>query len=393
MKLQSATRRISLFDTTLRDGEQAPANAMSPEQKLDLALRIEALGVDSVEAGFPASSPSDFRATQLISKALTKARFATFSRTVRRDVETAVRAGGTDNHEVQMVATGSDLHLKYKRGITREQSVAEVVDTVAFAASLGIEHISVGIEDATRSEDDFLQALTESAVEAGATCIIIADTSGCTTPDQYGTLIGKIRRWAPAPIRLSTHCHDDFGLSLANALAGIEAGADEVQATLGGIGERAGNTALEELAGLLAYKQDHLGVHTDIDIAAMYDAYTALRGIIRLEQPRNKAIFGTYAFGTAAGIHQQGILANPETYEYVEPSRFGRERSLLIGRHSGRAVLRHLLEQLDVQVDDEQLGELYRVHIAEREGGDCEDLETVKARLARELTRVPALAG
>ncbi|GGZ04115.1 pyruvate carboxyltransferase [Streptomyces nitrosporeus] len=392
MSDQRATRRISVFDTTLRDGEQAPANAMNPEQKLDMALRIEALGVDSVEAGFPASSPSDFEATRLISKELTSARFATFSRTTRRDVETAVEAGGTVNHEVQMVATGSDLHLKYKRGITREQSVAEVVDTVAFARSLGVEHISVGIEDATRSEDGFLQALTESAVEAGATCVIIADTSGCTTPDQYGTLIGKIRRWAPAPIRLSTHCHDDFGLSLANALAGIEAGADEVQATLGGIGERAGNTALEELAGVLAYKSDHLKVHTDIDISAMYAAYTALRGIIRLEQPRNKAIFGTYAFGTTAGIHQQGILANPETYEYVEPSRFGRERSLLIGRHSGRAVLRHLLEQLGVEVDDERLHELYRVHIAERAGGDCEDLDIVKARLALELGRtlVPA---
>ncbi|GLF98501.1 LeuA family protein [Streptomyces yaizuensis] len=393
MSEQRATRRISLFDTTLRDGEQAPANAMNPEQKLDLALRIEALGVDSVEAGFPASSPSDVEATKLISKELSKARFATFSRTVRRDVEIAVEAGGTVNHEVQMVATGSDLHLEYKRGITREQSVAEVVDTVGFTRSLGIEHISVGIEDATRSDDAFLQALTESAVEAGATCIIIADTSGCATPEEFGTLMGKIRRWAPAPIRLSTHCHDDFGLSLANALAGIAAGADEVQATLGGIGERAGNTALEELAGVIAYKQDHLGVHTDIDLGAMYDAYTALRRIIRLEQPRNKAIFGTYAFGTTAGIHQQGILANPATYEYVEPSRFGRERSLLIGRHSGRAVLRHLLQQLGVEVDDERLNDLYRVHIAERVGGDCEDLAIVRERLAEELGLVPAAAA
>ncbi|WP_441250133.1 LeuA family protein [Kitasatospora sp. McL0602] len=387
-------RRISVFDTTLRDGEQAPGNAMNPEQKLDLALRIEALGVDAVEAGFPASSPSDFEATQLISKNLSKARFATFSRTVRRDVEIAVEAGGTHNHEVQMVATGSDLHLKYKRGITAEQAIHEVTDTVAFAKSLGIEHVSVGIEDASRSNDYLLQGLTESAVEAGATCIIIADTSGCTTPDQYGEIIAKIRGWAPRPIKVSTHCHDDFGLSLANALAGLQAGADEVQATLGGIGERAGNTPLEELAGLLAYKQEHLGFYTDIDIAGMYEAYTALREVIRMPEPRNKAIFGTYAFGTAAGIHQQGILANPETYEYVEPARFGRQRSLLIARHSGRAVLRHLLDQIGVEVDDVELAELYRVHIAERTGGDCEDLEVVKERLTRELgNRVPVLAG
>jgi 2-isopropylmalate synthase len=387
-------RRISVFDTTLRDGEQAPGNAMNPQQKLDLALRIEALGVDAVEAGFPASSPSDFEATRLISKSLSTARFATFSRTVRRDVEIAVEAGGTRNHEVQMVATGSDLHLKYKRGITRERAIAEVSDTVAFARSLGIEHISVGIEDASRSNDYLLQGLTESAVEAGADCIIIADTSGCTTPDQYGAIIAKIRQWAPRPIKVSTHCHDDFGLSLANALAGIQAGADEVQATLGGIGERAGNTPLEELAGLLAYKKDHLGLYTDIDIEKMYDAYTVLRGIINMPEPRNKAIFGTYAFGTAAGIHQQGILANPETYEYVEPARFGRQRSLLVARHSGRAVLRHVIDQLGIEVDDERLAELYRVHIAERTGGDCEDLEVIKDRLSRELmTRVPAFAG
>jgi 2-isopropylmalate synthase len=300
-----------------------------------------------------------------------------------------VDAGGVDNHEVQMVATGSQVHLDHKRGITRAAAVREVTDTVTFARSLGIEHVSVGIEDASRGDDDLLRALTESALEAGANCIILADTTGCHTPDEYGDLIAKIRSWAPRPIRVSTHCHDDFGLSLANALAGLRAGADEVQVTLGGIGERAGNTPLEELAALLAYKSDLLGMYTDIDLAAMYDAYTALREVIKLEQPRNKPIFGTYAFGTAAGIHQQGILSNPATYEFVEPARFGRERSMLIARHSGRAVLRHLLGQLGTTVDDDRLEELYRVHIAERVGGDCEDIEVVKQRLARELLSPP----
>lgn len=391
---RTPARRITIFDTTLRDGEQAPANAMLPHQKLDLALRIEALGVDCVEAGFPASSPSEFEATRLISRHLRSSRFATFCRAVRRDVEVAVRAGGTANHEVQLMATGSDLHLKYKRGITRRQCVEEVVDTTRYALSLGVDRVSVGIEDASRSDDALLQAITESAVEAGASRIIIADTSGCTTPDQYGELIAKIRGWAPPTVPISTHCHDDFGLSLANAVAGLQAGADQVQATLGGIGERAGNTPLEELAALLAYKSDHLGLYTDIDTTAMYDAYTALRQVIRLEEPRNKAIFGTYAFSTAAGIHQAGMLSNPATYEYVEPARFGRERSLLIGRHSGRTVLRHLLEQLGIEVGDEQLSELYRTHIAERQGGDCDDLEVVKARLAAELGAAePVLAG
>ncbi len=383
MQQRGTARRISIFDTTLRDGEQAPGNAMAPEQKLAMALRIEALGVDCIEAGFPASSPSEFAATRLISEHLTKARFVSFCRSVRKDVETALEAGGIKNHQLQLMATGSDLHLRYKRGITREQCIAEVVDTVLFARSLGVEDVCVAIEDASRGERELLRAIVESAVGSGATRIVIADTTGCMTPDQYGELIGEVRSWAPPAVGLSTHCHDDFGLSLANAVAGLQAGADQVQATLGGIGERAGNTAWEEVAALLAYRGDHLGLYTDVDLAGMHAAYTALRGVIGLAEPRNKAIFGAYAFGTTAGIHQQGILANPATYEYVEPAKFGRERMLLIGRHSGRAVLRYVLDQSGFEVDDAELAELYRVHIAERTGSDCEDLESLRQRLAQ----------
>ncbi|MEJ3652951.1 pyruvate carboxyltransferase [Actinomycetes bacterium KLBMP 9759] len=382
----SASRRVSIFDTTLRDGEQAPGNAMTPAEKLDLALRIEALGVDTVEAGFPASSPSEFEATSLVAGALTTARFTTFCRAVRSDVDTAVQAGGTANHQVQIAATCSDLHLEHKRGITREQAVEELADAVAYAAKLGVESISVGMEDASRGAPDLLRSLVETGVEAGATCFVVADTSGALTPGEYGELIASIREWAPSPLRIATHCHDDFGLSTANALAGVQAGADEVQATLGGIGERAGNTPLEEFAALLAYKRERLGLHTDIRLDAMYEAYTALRAVIGLDEPRNKAIFGTYAFGTAAGIHQQGILRNPATYEFVEPARFGRQRSMLIGRHSGRAVLRHLLDGIGVEVDDQRLEELYRAHVTDRVGGDCEELDVVAQRLRAALT-------
>lgn len=392
MHQEAPTRRISVFDTTLRDGEQAPANAMSPQDKLKLALRIEALGVDSIETGFPASSPSEFEATRLISKNLTTAKFVTFCRAVRADIEKAVEAGGVDRHEVQVMATGSDLHLVHKRQITRKEAVDEVVDAVSFARSLGVASVSVPIEDASRGEHDLLRAITVSAIEAGADCFVIGDTSGCMTPEEYGDLIARFREWAPSPVRISTHCHDDFGLALANAVAGLKAGADEVQATLGGIGERAGNTALEELAALLSYKGEQLGLRTDIKTEGMYKAYETLREVIRLEEPRNKAIFGTYAFGTAAGVHQQGVLRNPATYEYVEPARFGRERSILIGRHSGRSVLRHLLDELGVQVDEDRLTELYREHVAERAGGDCEELSVVKDRLARELGAVPVAA-
>ncbi|WP_279399481.1 pyruvate carboxyltransferase [Streptomyces sp. APSN-46.1] len=375
-------RRISIFDTTLRDGEQAPGNAMSPKQKLGVALRLETLGVDRIEVGFPASSPSDFEAAQLASQHLKTARIATLSRAVRGDVETAVRAGGTERHEIQVLVSGSDLHLEHKRGISRAEGIREVVDAVAYARSCGVESIALAIEDASRGEHDLLRAYTEGAVEAGATRLVPADTCGYSTPDQYADTIAAFREWAPPSVGVSTHCHDDFGLSLANAVSGLQAGADEAQVTLGGIGERAGNTPLEELAALLLYKKEHYGFYTDINTESMYEAYNALREVIRLPAPRTKSIFGDYAFGTVAGIHQQGVLRNPATYEYVEPSRFGRERSLLIGRHSGRAVLRHLLDELGVQVDNEQLTKLYQVHIAERVEADCEELGILKARLA-----------
>jgi 2-isopropylmalate synthase len=378
-------RRVSIFDTTLRDGEQAPGNAIGPQDKLDLALRLEALGVDCVETGFPASSPSDVEATALIAKHLTRAHITTFCRAVADDVRCAVEAAGTDRHHIMVAATGSDMHLEHKRRITREEGVREVVDTVKLALSYGVESVTVGIEDASRGAEDLLRELTERSVEAGARTFVVADTCGALTPQEYGDLIARFRRWAPAPLRIATHCHDDFGLSTANALAGLLAGADEVHVTLGGIGERAGNTALEEIAALLAYKSEETGLYTQIDLAAMYEAYTHLRGVISLPEPRNKAIFGTHAFGTAAGLHQQGMLRNPATYEYVEPERFGRRRTLLIGRHSGRTVLRHLLDEIGHKADDRQLEELYRRHIAERATGDAEDLEVIKARLAVEL--------
>lgn len=391
MASSEAARRISIFDTTLRDGEQAPANAMTPEQKLDMALRIEELGVDRIEAGFPAASPRDFEATRLISKSLTRAQFVTFCRAVRGDVEAAVEAGGTDRHQVETVTVGSDIHLKHKRGITRREAIEEIVDVVQFATSFGVEEVAVAIEDATRGADEHLRNITEAVLEAGASCIVVPDTVGAMVPGEYGELIAKFRAWAPET-RLSTHCHDDFGLSLANALAGMEAGADEIQVTLGGIGERAGNTSLEQLAATLAYKRDFYGVRSDIELSRMYEAYTALREIIQLEEPRNKPIVGAYAFGTAAGIHQQGLLRNAETYEYVEPARFGRETEILIGRHSGRAVLRHLLDELGIEAGEEQLEELYRTHITERPGGDCEDLAVVRDRLDRELASWPRRA-
>jgi 2-isopropylmalate synthase len=379
----SHLRRISVFDATLRDGEQAPGNAMSPEQKLTLALAAEAYGADTIEAGFPGSSPADFTATRLIADALTTAKFATFNRAFREDVRLSMEAGGVrDNHQVQICGTGSDLHLEHKRGITREEAVRETGDAIRYAASLGATDISFGVEDASRGEKDLIEALVTEAVDAGATTVILADTTGCATPQEFGDLCAAVRSWIPSDTVLATHCHDDFGLSLANALAGIQAGANEVQATLGGIGERAGNTPLEELAAVLAFKSEQIGATTSIRLEKLFDAYQTLAATIGLHPLRNKAVIGVNSFATEAGIHQDGILKNPATYEFMNPAVFGRKRSLLVGRHSGRAILRYLLDQLSVPAEDGLVNELYTELVANRPGGECDDLDVLRERLS-----------
>ncbi len=379
--ISGGPRRISFFDTTLRDGEQAPGNGMRPEQKLRLGLLVEGLGADIIETGFPASSPSDYQATELLSRHLTTARFATFVRAVRADVEAAVQAGGVRNHQIQVLATGSEIHLRHKRGITRAEAEREVADTIRFARDLGITDVSVAVEDATRGSGDLVHSLVDVVLEAGATTVAIGDTCGCLLPAEFGALIAKVRAWAPRPIVVATHCHDDFGLAVANSLAGVEAGADEVQATLGGIGERAGNASLEEVVAALVYKGGLLGVRTDVRPERLYPAYRELAETIGLPRMRNKAVVGDNAFATQAGIHQAGILRDPSTYEYLEPGVFGRQRQLMVGRHSGRAILRHLLDQVGKDPDDALVDELYEHYVAGRENGHCDDLETVKQQL------------
>jgi len=374
----SSLKRISLFDTTLRDGEQAPGNAMRPEQKLEIALAIQALGVDVIETGFPSSSPSDFKATQLIARSMSSARIATLNRALREDIRLAVEAGGTERHHVQILATGSETHLKYKRCISQAQAQREVIDAICYAKSLGVQYVTLGLEDASRGSDDLLRPLILESIDAGADTVAVADTVGCLTPAECGGLIGRIRSWVPPEIVVSTHCHEDLGLSLANALAGIQAGADEVQATLAGIGERAGNTALEELIAVLAYKGQSIGVTTTAKPEGLYHAFDVLRQAIGLSAPRNKAIFGANSFTTQAGVHQAGILRAPITYEYVEPARFGRERSILIGRHSGRSVLRYVFEDMGLPVDEDVIDRLYECHIANQTNGECVDLDGVR---------------
>ncbi len=377
-------KRITFLDTTLRDGEQAPGNAMTPEQKLNLALMLEEAGVDTIETGFPASSHTDFVATQLISSKLQRASFATFSRTQVNDVRIALEAGGvSDRHLVMLVATGSDLHLENKRHITREQGLEEIRETVMYAKERGLANIAVGIEDASRAKYDYIEAITRTALEAGANQMILADTTGYAVPPTFGHLISFIRRIAGPQIKISTHCHNDLGLGVANVLEAIKEGADEVQATLGGIGERAGNTSLEQVAAFLHYKGSEYGLETGIKLDKLYTAYLTLQGYIDLEDSRMQPLFGKYVFSTAAGIHQQGILNDPDTYEYVKPMDLGRERQLLVTRHSGRTIIRHLLKELGISSTDEQINALYEKFI--HHSSSCDDLPTFTRKIKHEL--------
>ncbi|AXI27866.1 hypothetical protein CIB87_02135 [Priestia megaterium] len=378
-------RTITFLDTTLRDGEQAPGNAMTPEQKLKLALMLEDAGIDTIETGFPASSPADFLATQMISAQLTRASFATFSRAQVKDVKIALEAGGvSDQHLVMLVATGSDLHLKNKRNITREQGLAEIVEAVTYAKEQGLKNIAVGIEDASRSQYDYVEAITKAAMKAGANQIILADTTGYATPTSFGDLIRFVRKVSGPEIKVSTHCHNDLGLGVANVLEGIKAGADEIQATIGGIGERAGNTSLEQMATILAYKGEEYGLDTNIQLDKLYQTYLKLKEIINLEESRMQPLFGKYVFSTAAGIHQQGMLNDPDTYEYVKPKDFGRKRQILVSRHSGRTILRHILKDLGV-TNDNEVDYLYKKFIAGQNENLYDDLNSFKQKIQNEL--------
>jgi 2-isopropylmalate synthase len=381
----STSRRISVFDSTLRDGEQAPGNAMSPDQKVAIALALEAIGVDTVEAGFPSSSPSDFEATRMISEALTRAKFATLNRATPDDIDAAARAGGVDNHQLQIMTTGSDVHLEHKRGISRAEGLRETVEAFRHARSLGFTDITLGIEDASRGSDDLLRPLIDAAIGEGAVTVALADTTGCMIPAEFGALAGRVRSWIPDETALSVHCHNDMGLSLANALVAIEAGADVVQCTLAGIGERTGNTPLEELVAVLTYKADQIGARTDVDPAGLYQAYLLLQRSIGLVTSPSKPVFGANAFATEAGIHQAGMMRHPITYEYVEPHRFGRERTILVGRHSGRNVVRHLLREMGAAVEKDLEEDAYQQYIANRRDRDCISIGELRDILSSRL--------
>jgi len=360
---------VAIFDTTLRDGEQSPGCSMTTQEKLTMAHALEDLGVDIIEAGFAMASEGDFAAIATITQAVRKPKIASLARAKREDIEMAARSVQfADRPRIHVFLASSDLHLEYKLKISRQEALELAGESVRLARSL-VDDVEFSPEDATRSDRDFLVEMVRIAIEAGATTINMPDTVGYTTPEEYGRMFREVRERIPAVdaqgIVLSSHCHDDLGLAVANSLAAIEAGARQVECTINGIGERAGNAALEEIAAALYVRADHYGLTTRIKLNQLYPTSQELGNIITFRPSPNKAVVGANAFAHESGIHQHGMLANPLCYEIMTPSLVGVSKTnLVLGKHSGRAALRHRLEELGFSLDRDELQHTYYRFVA-----------------------------
>ena len=353
---------IKIFDTTLRDGEQSPGFTMDIPSKLMLARQLESLGVDVIEAGFPIASPDDAEAVRRIGEECERAEVCGLARCVEKDIETAIRSLETArNPRVHVFIATSDIHLEHKLRITRTQAVEQAVRGVALARGF-TDNIEFSPEDATRSDWDFLVEILNAAVEAGARVLNIPDTVGYITPIEFGKLIAHIRANLvnADDVTISTHCHNDLGLAVANSLAGIENGARQVECTINGIGERAGNASLEEIVMALKTRREHFGHETNIVTNQLVQTSKLLSTITGKFVQVNKAIVGENAFAHEAGIHQHGVLSNRLTYEIMRPEDVGLSQSqLVLGKHSGRAALDERLKSLGIELDKEELKQVF----------------------------------
>ncbi|HWI60584.1 MAG TPA: 2-isopropylmalate synthase [Symbiobacteriaceae bacterium] len=352
------SRRIYLFDTTLRDGEQAPGFTMTPEGKLQIAQQLAKLGVDVIEAGFPASSPGDFASVNQIARTVRGPAVAGLARCNRRDIEAVAKAvAPAQRPRIHTFIATSAIHMEKKLRMTPEQVVAQVREMVAFAASFGME-VEFSAEDATRSDPRFLAEVFTVAARAGATVMNVPDTVGYTTPKEMFDLFRFLTEnvAAPGPIIFSCHNHDDLGLASANTLAAIEGGATQVEGTINGIGERAGNAALEEIVMALRTRQDRFGYVTGADARELHRTSKLVQSVTGIGVQPNKAITGANAFAHESGIHQDGVLKDRQTYEIIRPQDVGvPESSLVLGKHSGRAAFRDRLRKLGYELSDAEL--------------------------------------
>jgi 2-isopropylmalate synthase len=347
---------VRIFDTTLRDGEQSPGATMTPEEKVRLARRLDGMGIDVIEAGFPAASPGELAAVKRVAEAAERAEVAALCRTRLGDIKAAwegVRHAAKPRLHV-FIAT-SDIHLEHKLKMTRWQVLDEIKRGVGACAELGAT-VEFSAEDATRTPVDFLCEAFATAVEHGARVVNVPDTVGYTTPFEYEAIIRRVVETVGPKVIVSAHCHDDLGLAVSNSLAAIRAGARQVEGCINGIGERAGNAALEEVVMALRTRRELFGVETRVDTRQLLAVSRMVREVTGLPVQPNKAIVGKNAFAHEAGIHQHGVLAHVLTYEIMRPEDIGWNASnLVLGKHSGKHALKARLHELGIEVDDVEL--------------------------------------
>ncbi len=354
--------RIVFFDTTLRDGEQSPGCTMHPAEKLRMAHQLATLGVDVLEAGFAIASVGDSDSIREIARHVRGPRIASLARCKREDIEAAARAiEPAPKARIHVFLASSDLHLEAKLRITRAQALDQTAEAVALACTF-VDDVEFSTEDGTRTDPDFLVQMITTAVQAGATTINIPDTVGYTTPAEYTALFRMVKARVPGieKVVLSTHCHDDLGMAVANSLAGLEGGARQVECTINGIGERAGNAALEEIAAAIAVRRDKFPYTSNIVMSQLYPTSQMLSELISFGCSPNKAVVGANAFAHESGIHQHGMLANPLTYEIMTPESVGAHATnLVLGKHSGRRVLEQRLAELGHPLTRSELDLVY----------------------------------
>jgi 2-isopropylmalate synthase len=354
------TERVHIFDTTLRDGEQAPGCSMNIPEKLRMANKLAELGVDVLEAGFPIASVGDFEAVQKVAREV-PVRVAALARSTALDIERAAKAleGARLPPRIHCFLATSDIHLKYKLKKTRAQVLDEAAAAVALARKY-VGDVEFSAEDGGRTPADYLIQVAQAVVAAGASTVNIPDTVGYGIPEEYGALIGQVARALGSSAIVSVHCHNDLGLAVGNSLAAVQNGARQVECTINGIGERAGNCSLEEIVMVLKTRADRLPYTTGITTEQLFPASQLLTEIIGVGVQPNKAIVGRNAFAHEAGIHQDGFLKERTTYEIIEPKSVGvPESRLVLGKHSGRHALKVRVQDLGLTLDREQLDELY----------------------------------
>lgn len=357
---------IRIFDTTLRDGEQAPGCTMSRQEKLEVARQLVRLGVNVIEAGFPAASPGDADAVQAVAEEVGGLANApvicALARATEADVSRcAASLTSASRRRIHVFIATSEIHLRYKLRITRDEVLLRARAAVSLAYSMADE-VEFSPEDATRSDEGFLLEVLAAAVDAGATTLNIPDTVGYSTPTEYAALIARVSVLAERTpgVIVSTHCHDDLGLAVANSLAGVRSGARQVECTINGIGERAGNASLEEVVMALRTRTDHFGIATRIDARELTRASRLVTTCTGVHVPPNKAVVGANAFAHEAGIHQDGMLKHASTYEIMEPASVGADASTLVmGKHSGRHALRQRLVAMGYDLDEESFREVF----------------------------------